>query len=84
MPVVPCTKTLITPLLGDVAAGADVQFPPRDVAFDHVAPFQVLYHMALSLPRTNRERLSTMAGDEVGVTTGGVTFTLTVLLVVLL
>jgi hypothetical protein len=74
---------LITPLLGDVAAGADVQFPPRDFAVVHVVPVSYLYQMALSLPRTKRKRLSTMAGDEVGVTTGGVTVTLTVLLVAL-
>jgi uncharacterized membrane protein YagU involved in acid resistance len=73
---------LITPLLGDVAAGDDVSVPPRDVAFDHVAPFQVLYQRALSLPRTNRKRLSTIAGDEVGVTIK-FTVTLTVLLVAL-
>jgi hypothetical protein len=39
-PSVPRTKTSITPLVGEVAAGDDVRAPPREAHADQVAPFQ--------------------------------------------
>ena len=37
-PSVPRTKTSITPLVGEVAAGDDVSFPPRFCQPDHDEP----------------------------------------------
>jgi hypothetical protein len=53
-PSLPRTKTSITPLDGEVAAGDEVSIPPREVDAVQVVPVQCLYQRALSLPRTKR------------------------------
>ena len=37
----PRTKTSITPLVGDVAAGDEVRVPPRDCQADHADPIRM-------------------------------------------
>ncbi len=46
----PRTKTSITPLAGEVAAGDEVSFPPRDCQPDHDEPVHVFWYRTPSVP----------------------------------
>ena len=46
---VPRTKTSMTPLLGEIAAGEEVSLPPRDVDGDQLAPFPCSHERAFAL-----------------------------------
>ena len=53
----PRTKTSMTPLDGDVAAGDDVRIPPREFQLDHdVAVSYDLCHIAASVSRAKTSR----------------------------
>ena len=61
----PRTKTSITPLVGDVAAGDEVSFPPRDCQLDHV-PVYDLWYRAPFAPCTKIARLFAFCADAAG------------------